>query len=335
MDHYVDSKCDRITHRRRELHYLIGPGCAPHTTPPTRSPIVAYSEASARRLRRYIENYYSDFTGLITLTYGADYPTDGRIVKRHLAAFFERLNRLGWLGMDSLVWWLEFQERGAPHIHMVVTGWLSKAWLSKAWSAASGADVRTSTRIETLVNPDRVGIYAAKYAAKWEQKDVPAGFINVGRFWGRRGRRPDGGGKLIPKEVAASKIAARSDLRARVCVYMRPDGSPSDIVQGATSIRAVEHEGGWSFYGSEREIESLWHYLQDHNAGHVRGAAREGSTPPKTWRGSPVTPYVRESQEATLCARCPRDAVLGRPAIVIGSHAYCQMCSKPLPSPLL
>ena len=28
-----------------------------------------------------------------------------------------------------------------------------------------------------------------KYAVKWEQKDVPDGYINVGRFWGVRGLR--------------------------------------------------------------------------------------------------------------------------------------------------
>lgn len=263
INNFSLSKVDRVIHRRREIQYLAGGGLNGGSgNAPKRSGIVKFTPTAGKRLRRYIDNYYDDFSGMVTLTYGRDFPTDGKVVKQHLKNFFERLRRIGWLEEYSLVWWLEFQKRGAPHIHMLVTDWLSKSFVSKAWAEVSGAPLSSSTRCEALRDPDKAGDYAAKYAAKSDQKDVPDGYTDVGRFWGRRGRKPEKG-SIIPKDVAAAIPGpARTYLR-EICVSqgygMRSIPLEFDSIY---RTRVYEHDGGWSIYGPEEEIERLWHYLQ-------------------------------------------------------------------------
>lgn len=274
-DHWVTGDQDRIIKRRREMHYLAGGGGKGRGNPGPRTSITKYTPTSASRLRRYVDNYYCDFYGMVTLTYGQQWPTDGRQVKKHLNAFVERLRRLGWLEEDSLVWWLEFQARGAPHIHMVVTGWLSRHWVASAWSEITGTPVESGTRVERLRDPDAAGSYAGKYCAKSEQKEVPPGYENVGRFWGRRGKSGPAGN--VPKVSAASTVGARAYVRAAAGAHIRAraraieqgrgvrDGYKTPVVVpwlALPSVRAYEHEGGWSFYGKEQEIDELWHYLR-------------------------------------------------------------------------
>jgi len=279
FEKYINSDSDKIIRRRRELQYLHGGNVQPRErleiSVPTRTSVVEFKPAAANRLRRFIDNYYMDFRVMVTLTYGATWPNDGRVVKAHLRAFFERMRRAGWFEKESLVWWLEFQARGAPHLHMVLTGWLSKDFVASAWSEISGAPIESCTRTESLKHADAAGSYASKYAAKSDQKEIPPGYTNVGRFWGCRGARPEGEGSRCPKEVSAAtpaqvrgrvRACAGAHVRARERgfgtkggMYLPPVTIP-DAVLG--SIRAYEHEGGFSFYGNEWEIDQLWRYLQ-------------------------------------------------------------------------
>lgn len=259
---------DKLVKRRREIQYLAGGGSQGGGKPPERTAITSMTPASANRLKKYIDNYYEDFFNMITLTYGADWPTDGKEVKRNLNAFFERIRRTGWFKEYSLVWWLEFQQRGAPHIHMVTTGWMPMRFVATIWSEVSGAPAASSTRVESLYASDEVGRYAAKYAAKTDQKQVPEGYDHFGRFWGRRGRRPVVG-PTQPKEVAAAIPGeARTLLRAwaRAQEAAKTTGvaiglPPLIAYLQPRTLRVYEHEGGWSIYGSAREIEIIWHYL--------------------------------------------------------------------------
>lgn len=50
-----------------------------------------------------------------TFTYPAEFPTDQGTVKRHLNTLVQRLIRAGFHGF----WRLEWQERGAPHFHIL------------------------------------------------------------------------------------------------------------------------------------------------------------------------------------------------------------------------
>lgn len=141
---------------------------------------------------------------MVTLTYPGEWRSvagDGLAVKRHMKAFYRRLGRYfsargapGW----SALWFLEFQRRGAPHLHLIL--WRVgldhgerrefRRWVAVAWSEIVGhADsverarhLRAGTRVEQM-RVKHFG-YAVKYAQKCEQKLVPDGFSSVGRFWG-------------------------------------------------------------------------------------------------------------------------------------------------------
>jgi len=141
---------------------------------------------------------------MLTLTYPSSYPCNGAESKRHLKRMLDEIKR-EYLrhccrngivddGTFSLFWFLEFQNRGAPHYHIFGTWFPGKLWLSSRWYEICGTDddrhFRAGTRIEIL-RRGRAGTvsYASKYAAKLAQKSVPEGYENVGRFWGIRGCR--------------------------------------------------------------------------------------------------------------------------------------------------
>lgn len=180
--------------RRREIVIYKPDGLrANHKSPPTRKAINRFTEEAGGRLRRVIDNFWADFRVFGTLTYGAEYPRDCRVVKGHMRAFWERLRRVGYFDAHVLVWFLEFQARGAPHVHFVASGYISKEWLALAWSQITNGNRSACSRIEELRNARAAGAYAKKvsgYAAKAYQKEVPPDVVNVGRFWGVVGKEP-------------------------------------------------------------------------------------------------------------------------------------------------
>jgi hypothetical protein len=125
----------------------------------------------------------------------------GPLFKAHMKAFKKRLERfLNKLGVHhwSALWFLEFQARGAPHVHLILFDCsLSHAvrrslrgWCGSAWSSVVGNPSkkekdkhrRAGTQVAKM-KKKHFG-YAKKYASKMEQKEVPEDFQRVGRFWG-------------------------------------------------------------------------------------------------------------------------------------------------------
>ncbi len=125
----------------------------------------------------------------------------GRVFKRHMEAFKKRLDRvLAQYGVHhwSALWFLEFQQRGAPHLHLIVFDCVLsrdvlaglRRWAGSAWSDVVGnpdqVEARkhrgAGTQVARMKSP-HFG-YAVKYATKMEQKAVPDEFRGVGRFWG-------------------------------------------------------------------------------------------------------------------------------------------------------
>lgn len=149
-----------------------------------RGQVKGFSASSARRMEFAVRNSISEWTTLVTLTYPAEFPEDGRVCKQHLRAFLEFLRRQKLL----YAWVLEFQARGAPHFHLVTTGFIDKDWVSARWYEIVGSGderhLRAGTRIERLRTPAAAPKYMARYIGKLEQKTVPNSFTNVGRFWG-------------------------------------------------------------------------------------------------------------------------------------------------------
>lgn len=125
----------------------------------------------------------------------------GRLLKLHLEKFRKRLDRFlsaANVGRWSALWFLEFQRRGAPHVHLLLYGCKVppqllrslRSWCGPAWSEIVGnpsdhekrKHERAGTRVE-FMKAEHFG-YAVKYANKTEQKEVPTYFRDVGRFWG-------------------------------------------------------------------------------------------------------------------------------------------------------
>ncbi len=177
-----------------------------------RQAITEFTDKSRYRLLHTVKNVACDFGTMVTLTYPADWSKDGKTVKLHLRAFLKRLLRK-WPGIQG-VWFLEFQKRGAPHFHLLLS---LKLWdlgkliekkrnhkgkgqkvfrtvkiyqelLSSWWfEIVNSGDVkhlRAGCAVEVIEEEQGALRYAACHAAKPHQKKVPADYQDVGRFWG-------------------------------------------------------------------------------------------------------------------------------------------------------
>jgi hypothetical protein len=161
-----------------------------------RREVKEFTEASRKRLAFVAQNTEVHFRNMITLTYPKEFPCDGKTVKGHLNRF------LTWLRRDtggcSYLWFLEFQARGAPHIHVLTDTPYPRRnadayrrlrfRVSATWYRVVGSGdskhLAAGTRTERIRKQDGAARYATKYAFKMKQKRVPEGYRNVGRFWG-------------------------------------------------------------------------------------------------------------------------------------------------------
>ena len=155
-----------------------------------RGEVSFFSRRSRQRLAFVASNTDVMFTSMLTLTYPREFPNDGDDVKRNLHAFLVALRRR--VPGVSVLWFLEFQRRGAPHIHILVRGarvWRSmQLWVSKTWyricATGDARHLAAGTRLERIRKPNGARNYCVKYAHKMQQKSVPKDYRNVGRFWG-------------------------------------------------------------------------------------------------------------------------------------------------------
>lgn len=201
--------------------------------PPARR-VREWSRASRRRMTRTLaELDYSEWSGqggvlaMVTLTLPGSWQVvaaNGRQFKALIRAFLERWRRA--IGSVRGLWKLEFQKRGAPHLHMLVRvpamvgtlvfeQWLSETWAdicaeslsddeltewiasgeySKHLSAGTGVDFSGVK----FSDPRRTSVYFLKHSAKtMDDKEyqhiVPeewrAEGAGPGRFWGYWGLR--------------------------------------------------------------------------------------------------------------------------------------------------
>ena len=184
--------------------------------------ITTWSRRSRSRMVRRLceldfEPLLADRTAIpayFALTYPGDWlavAPDGKAVKKHLRAFLERWFRT-WGTRLTGCWKLEFQRRGAPHIHiftmvparLTADGLTFAKWLSAAWAATVAhpdpEEFRRHVAAGTRVNyaeglrsrdPRRIAVYFSKhgtFSAKDYQNEVPAQWQapgkGPGRFWG-------------------------------------------------------------------------------------------------------------------------------------------------------
>ena len=203
-------------------------------------PVREFSRASRLNMRWTFNALpWGDVPGrlaMVTLTYPREFPMSGPLVKKNMEAF-----KMRWLrkwGTEIVgAWVLEFQERGAPHIHAYVglpagatlewhEGWQRDmwTWALDAWDGVVcsgdpvhkryGVDVRPCFFGGATVNANRVADYFWRESGKYGQKTVPDGFENVGRFWGVWGKKSGFKPVLYEREVTADQfIAIRRQVR--------------------------------------------------------------------------------------------------------------------------
>jgi len=154
------------------------------------------SAKSRTRMLFILRNTNVSFRSMYCLSYPAQFPTDGQTVKadlnRWLTWFRRRVKGVPYF------WFLEFQQRDAPHVHIYLAAKadeLPHREMATAWAGfVSGDDLDTWDKVfavhshvkqlQDFRTRDGYIRYAAKYALKPRQKTVPAAYQNVGRFWG-------------------------------------------------------------------------------------------------------------------------------------------------------
>lgn len=193
-----------FTYRASGNLFIVKQTCrtVPHAYSGQRGSIIAFSAGSGIRMRRYLRECRANYQFMVTLTYPGFFPTNGTETKEHLRRFLQEMQRYdardqnysGVRQLHSAFWFLEFQERGAPHYHIFANRIPPKEWISKRWYEIVGSEDDRHLRAGTnrvLLSAGRAGTisYASKYAAKLEQKTAPVGFENIGRYWGVYGDR--------------------------------------------------------------------------------------------------------------------------------------------------
>jgi hypothetical protein len=166
---------------------------------------------------------------------------------RFLDALRRRLRRGGLQG--SWLWFLEFQRRGAPHIHLLLDLGVDRLpdeeyqdwvrWVESEWSRALGVPAPYATRIERLKEADFR--YARKYATKPQQKQFPFP-ARWGRSWDtagewrlllRAGRREPASSWDLPPEEAYHLLRIFYESLLYQVPVIRPYLTLKRIVTGA------------------------------------------------------------------------------------------------------
>lgn len=191
-----------------------------HFQPVPRKGVYEMSKKSRILLTHIVANCDVKFNSMFTLTYGDFFvPFDGKELKRQCNVFLTSFRKR----FDcEYIWFLEFTKKGRPHLHVICTvipNYWDKHWLGSKWAKITVTDYSArllnerapeAYRLEKpidqwLVEDERMKVekvhmhkkcwekiykedgaarYCLKYASKEEQKLLPIGFQNVGRFWG-------------------------------------------------------------------------------------------------------------------------------------------------------
>jgi len=157
-----------------------------------RGEITGFSNESRKRMLEMMNCLQFERLTFVTLTYPAVFPADGHEVKEHLRRFRARLEKK--FGKIRVVWRMEYQERGAPHFHLIIMDapFICRWWLSKAWvdsnDTHSMLNFRFGSNIKGIAekgDSQKVINYVCKYAGKVEEHARTAENEWCGRFWGK------------------------------------------------------------------------------------------------------------------------------------------------------
>lgn len=253
----------------------------------------------ARMLKRIASIDWTEAEGvpeLMTLTYPRRWPRNIYRVKRDLRRFHRRWERR-WGYSPPAIWKLEFQLRGAPHIHLFAYRpavpwrefllWARSAWhevthqvdrsipspLEGPEDASSRAHREQGVRLDRSFvgktsNPARIAHYFWRHASKTKDKTyqnrAPADCENVGRWWGVWSGTTSKGRRVCRPKVEEVSLTTSEFIAARRLV---------------TSLRRSRAHRKVKGYG---RLQGLWSLSADPQrfAGQLLGAIRdEGPAP--------------------------------------------------------
>jgi hypothetical protein len=213
---------------------------------------------------------------MVTLTYPGDWETvapGGASAKRHMVLWRKRFQR-EYGESARYIWKLEFQRRGAPHIHLWMAPPMSPGrsgrgfaqWLSETWAqivdhpdpvqkarhrlAGTAIDVRNGLK---ACDPKRLAIYFTKHSSPNLHGDKEYQHI-VPELWRRPGRGPGRfwGVYGLKKAIAVVEVAQDAYVAARrivrrwsrsQAIYGNPDSSFPTAVVPRTATRLVPRVG--------------------------------------------------------------------------------------------
>lgn len=154
-----------------------------------RGEITRFSSASRRRLMRLHASI--DRTAVrvkplfITLTYPEVFPDNSRVYKADLNRMLQWFRRN--YPETGIIWRLEYQERGAPHYHLMVFRhcYIPHQKVARAWYRATQCRAEETLKAGTETKAIRswagVMFYASKYMSKTADNPPDA---RPGRLWG-------------------------------------------------------------------------------------------------------------------------------------------------------
>lgn len=175
---------------------------------PSRGKVEELSRRSLARLAFLATVNSAWLLSMITLTYPVHFPITGEACKRDLHLFLTNLKRRH-KGV-RYIWFMEFQERGAPHFHILLDQSVPSVScvrrMAETWCNIVAPDDWEYSRLSDKVTlglrsacefvhfrrefwenekkKDGLAHYAVCYATKLSQKRPPAWFCHTGRFWG-------------------------------------------------------------------------------------------------------------------------------------------------------
>jgi hypothetical protein len=221
----------------------------------------------------------------VSLTYPGGAPAHwaplARRYKRDLEAFLKRFWRLAKFGFRNafVIWRLESQKRGAPHLHLLIFNvpHLDHETVAKWWWEVVGSGdpehLKAGTQVEACHTWEKAGYYMAKYMAKLSDE---SGWVNPflhecyaaiyteeeftlvmslwekpGRWWGVRHREQL---PFVPEVWAMTREAfyrlrrvARkvAEVQTKGRYRMRMQETFSAFLSSQESSRALAFVGAW------------------------------------------------------------------------------------------
>lgn len=114
---------------------------------------------------------------------------------------------------------MEFQKRGAPHFHGIISKEVKEEELKKEWYKIVNSNdpkhLVHGAHISAIRSTDGYAHYLTSYLTKEEQKFVPPEFQDVGRFWGYSR-------SLLDPHIIKIILGTQSELWAFRAKYIRP-----------------------------------------------------------------------------------------------------------------